>query len=145
MYLKMRWPSSSHWREDKKLYLNLCWPNLFHISVATKCIITCPHMPAKTQNVSQHVLTKPLAFQRGHNRHFNTFWQNPSHDTKDKKCFSTCDDETHHMPASKTKYISTCVEQTYLMPARTKNISQLVLNRHIPCLWGQKYISTCIV
>ena len=47
--------------------------------------------------------------------HLNMCWTNPFHATWD------------------TKYISTCVDQTYLMRARTRNVSQHVLTKRLPC------------
>ena len=40
-------------------------------------------MPARTQNASQHVLTKHLMCQRRHKMHLNTCWPNPFHACED--------------------------------------------------------------
>ena len=102
VYLNLCWPISR--QRGHKMYLNLCWPNITHASEDPKCISTCvdqiPPMPARTQNASQHVLTKPLQCQRGHKMHLNMCWPKLSHVSED------------------TKYISTCVDQTYQKSAR---------------------------
>jgi hypothetical protein len=47
-----------------KMYLNFPWINPFNASEDTNCASTCVDqshpIPAKTQNVPQHVLTKPI-------------------------------------------------------------------------------------
>ena len=67
---------------------NKCWPNSSHASEDTKCVSTCvDKSPLKvmrtrnvsklvfkplqlgTQNISQHVLTKPVPCQREHKMH----------------------------------------------------------------------------
>ena len=48
-----------------KIYLNMCRPNPSNASENTKCTSTCDehthHMPARAQNASQLVLTKPIS------------------------------------------------------------------------------------
>ena len=66
-----------------KMHIKSCWPSCSNSSEHTLCIRTCSdqkhYMPGKTQNssqqvlnVSQHVLTKPIACQREQN-FFSTF------------------------------------------------------------------------
>ena len=66
LLLSKRFPS----QRGKKINLNLCWENQCHVSGVTICILTCVdkthHMPARTQNLSQHMLIKLLPCQRGH-------------------------------------------------------------------------------
>ena len=115
-------------------------------------------MPARTQNASQHVLTKPVSTQnvsqlvliklvlcqRGHKIYLNLWWPKHYHASED------------------TKFISTCVGQTHPMPAKPQNVSQLVLIKLLPCqralkmyrnkCWRNsshasedtKYISNCV-
>ena len=72
MYLNMNWPNPSHDREDTKCISHAC--------EKPKCIATCVDrtiaMPARTQNVSLHVLTKPYPCQRGYKMHLNMCWLN---------------------------------------------------------------------
>ena len=97
----------------------MCRPNPSHASEDIKYISTFVDqthpMPARTQNASQHVLTKPLPWERGHKMYLNLSWPNPSYASEDTKC------------------ISTCVDQTLPMSARTQNVSQLVLTKHFSC------------
>ena len=103
-------------------------------------------MQARTQNVSQHVLTRPLPCQCGLNMFLNMSdetipcqrrniinlkmcWLYLSHAWKNKKCISTCVEQTNPMPG--LTYISTCVEQSPPMPARKRNVSLHVLTKHI--------------
>ena len=92
IYLKMCWPNpyqneSQHeltkpipWQRGHKMYFNMCGPNLSHACEKPKCIATCVDqntpMPARTQNVSLHVLTKPYPCQRGYKMHLNMCWLN---------------------------------------------------------------------
>ena len=150
---------------EHKINLNMCWPNQCHASQNTKCI-TCfakparkmylnrydqnPSMPARKQNVSQHVITNPIPchtrtlnisqvaltkrfqFQRGHEmRHI--CWQNKSHAKEDTKFISTCITPNYSHASKDTKCISKCVDQTHPMPARTK-IYQLWVNQTPPML-----------
>ena len=59
-------------------YLNICLPNPVHASEDTSTISTCVDeshpMPARPQNVSQLVLTKPISCQRGHKLKLNVYW-----------------------------------------------------------------------
>jgi hypothetical protein len=78
-------PNSSHASDDTKC-LSSCVDQIpFHASEVRKCISTCFHqthtMPARTQNIPQHVFKKPIACQRG------------------QKCILTCLDRTHPMSA----------------------------------------------
>ena len=104
-----------------KMYFKMCRPNASHPSEDTNCIYTCDdhthHKPARTQKVSEQVLTprmptrtqheliKPIACQRRLKTYLNMCWPNPSHTGED------------------TKYIPTCADQTLPMPARTQNAS----------------------
>ena len=113
-----------------KFYLNIGWPNPLHTSEETKCISNCvpanntkytstcddqtPPIPARTQNISQLMLTQPFRFQRGHKMDINFDWSKPAHNSED------------------TKYISTCVEHTRPIPARTQNGSQILLTKPLP-------------
>ena len=79
-----------------KMSLNMCWPNTpmpeithnvsqldlnkpLHAFEDTKCITTCvdqtPHIPARTQNACQHVLTKFIQCKRRHKKHVNVYCQ----------------------------------------------------------------------
>ena len=139
------------------MLLNMCWPNPTHASKHTKCIWTCfdyindanedtkciwtcieqtNSISARTQNVSQHVLTKQIPCQRGRKMNLNMSWSNPSHTNQAKQCISTC---TPSMPA-KTQNVSQF--QTHYMPARTKN----VLTKYIQCKRGHKmFVNICWV
>ena len=74
MHLHMCWPNPSYESEDKnvsqleltkpvpcqgeqKMHLNLCWPNTSQASEDKKCVDQTPSIPARTQNVTQLVLT----------------------------------------------------------------------------------------
>ena len=63
---------------EQKRNINMCCPIPSYASVDTKCISTCeeqsPHLPARTHNESQHVLTKL------------------SHVPEDRKSIETCVD-----------------------------------------------------
>ena len=78
----------------QNMYLNLCWPShsrdVFHnmssqASGETKCISTCtdqtPPLPARTQNAFQHLLSKPLLFERLHIMYLDFSWPYPHFDT----------------------------------------------------------------
>ena len=77
-------------------------------------------MPARTQNSSQHVLTKPIPCHRGHKMHLNMYCPNPYHAREDSKC------------------ISTCVYQNPTIPARAQNASPFVKIRTLLYRGGQK-------
>ena len=57
-----------------KIDLNLCWTNISNASGITKYILPCVDqtypMPAKTQNLSQHELIKPLSCRK-HEKYLN--------------------------------------------------------------------------
>ena len=104
-----------------KMNLNMCWPNPSHGYEDTKCISTCVDqthpMPARTQNIFQHVFptsTMP-ANTENKSKHELTSQVN-----EDNKC------------------ISTCVDQTPPMQGRTQNISLHVLNKLISCELGHE-------
>ena len=98
-------------------------------------------MPARTQNLSQFVLTipllcqqghkykshhmliKPLPCQRGHKKNINTCCENPTNASVDRK------------------YISTCFDQMPPMPPTTQNAPQHLLTKPLPCHRGKKCIS----
>ena len=92
-----------------KMYLNICWPNPTHARGNRKCISTCVDltylMSARTQNLSQLELTKPLPCQWEHKMYLNMCWQNAPHSSEDTKC------------------IIICVGQSRSMPGRTYNVS----------------------
>ena len=138
-----------------KMYLNSCWPNPFHGKTIKKCIWTHVNqshpMRAKTQNVSEFVLTKPLRCQHGHKMYRNSCWPNPSQAREDTKCISSCFDQMPPMPGNAHKR---CVElnitcqrgrklhlnmfwQNRPMRARTQNVLRKTLE-------DTKYISICI-
>jgi len=114
---------------EHKMHLILCRLNPSHASKDTKCIssfVEQTHpMPARTQNVSQHVLNNPITCQGEHKMHLILCRLNPSHASKDIKCISRFVEQTHPMPAmtknslsipshanQDTKCIPTSVEQT---------------------------------
>ena len=163
MHLYMCSPNPSHASKDTK-YIStcadqtylfeskdtkcICWTNASNAREDTKCIQTCvvqSHlMSARTQNVSQHVLTELIPCQRGHKINFNMSWANPNHASTDTKC------------------ILTWIDQTQPMTAKTPNASQHVLPKPLPCqrrhkiylntFWQNlcyaskdtKYVSTCV-
>jgi hypothetical protein len=90
----------------------------------TKCISIWVdqtlHMPAKTWNLSQLVLTKRIPCQRGLKMYLNMCQPNPSHARENVIFFSACFD------------------QTTPLPTKTQNISQLVFTKSIPCQQGHK-------
>ena len=94
-----------------KMYLNMRLPNPYYASEDTKFISTYVDqthpMPARTQNVSQHVLSKPFPWQRWQKMHLNMCWPKPP------------------MPSQVSKYVSNANE--------IQNVSQHVLSKPIPC------------
>jgi hypothetical protein len=100
---QLLWSKSISYQREHKMHLNNCWPVPYPASEYIKCVWTCfdqtPHMPARTQKVSKHVLTKPLLCQRGHKMQPNLCWPKLSHASDDTKCISICVDENHSMPA----------------------------------------------
>ena len=112
-------------QRKQKMLLNTWWPNRFHPTEDTKCISTCidqtPPMPARTQNTSQHVLTKP------------------SHDREDTKCRP----KTSHA-SEDTKFTSTLCRHNPSQAGEDKNASQLVLTKSLPWQRGHKmYLDLC--
>ena len=107
---------------------NMCRSNPTHSSVDT----TCPRMHARTQSVSQYVMTqnilcqigqkrflniclpKPLPCQQGHNVYLNTSWPK----TSNAREFEI--------------RVSKCVDQTPHVPAKTENDSQNVFTKTLP-------------
>ena len=102
MNLNMCWKNPS----EAKMYLNIWCPNHYHASEDIKCISTCVDqtllIPARTQNLFQHVLPKPIECQRGLNMYINKCW---CHASEDLICTSKCVDQTHPIPA-KTQNVS---------------------------------------
>ena len=80
-------------QRGQKNHRNMCWANPSHSSEDKKCISPrfdkAHPMPARTQNVTEIVLTKSIPCQGG------------------KKCFWICIDQTTSMPASTQKCITT--------------------------------------
>ena len=70
-------------QREHKMHLNMCWPN--------------PFMPARTLDPSLHVC------QRDHKMFLNLCWLKPFYGMEYIKCISTCEDETHPMPARTQK------------------------------------------
>ena len=106
-------------QRGQKLHLNMHWPKPSHASEDKKCISKCvgknQPMPARTENASQHVLTKCLPYQRRHKMHLSLCWPNPSH------------------ASEYTKFTLTCVDKNNPIQTRTHYESQHVLTKHIPC------------
>ena len=100
-----------------------------------------------TQNTSQHMLTKPLPWQRGHKMYINFCRPNLSHANDGTNCSSLCVEQTHHTPNTshlnmcwpnpymprRTQDASQFVDKTHPMPARIQNVCQLVLIKPILC------------
>ena len=138
------------------MYLKLCWTNLTHTSEPTKCMSNCvdqtPPMPARTQNVSQHVLTKPFYAREETNcisrcidqaYHMRARTQNISHLALSKHIpfqrwhkvdLNMCWPNPSHASEDR-KCISTSVEQTSPMPANTQNASQHELTKPLLLAW----------
>ena len=127
-----------------KMHLNMIWPNPSNASEDTKCISTCVDqnspMSARTKNISELVLTKPISWLLGHKMYIKLCWPNPTHASENTKCFSACVDKnppilmfkqnyfnmyrpTKSNAFEDTKCISTFVDQTPPMPSRTQNLS----------------------
>ena len=114
MYLTLCWQNRSHAGEDTKFIsscVNQNHPKPAHTKNASHLVTTNPTqvsediksiqshtMPARTQNVPLHVMTKPIRCQRVHKKYLNLCWQNKSHASEDTKCISTCVEPTLHMP-----------------------------------------------
>ena len=105
-------------------YFNMYRPNTSNAIEDTKCISTfvdqTPPIPSRTQNLSQHVLTKPILCQQEHKIYLKMRWQNKSHCSED------------------IKYISIGVWQTPPMPAMIQNVSQNILINPILYQRGHK-------
>ena len=88
----------------RKMHINMGWLNSLHASDDTKCISTCVDqthtMPVRTQNVSQHLLTKPNPCQRGRKMKLNMCWPITTHASEDAKCISTRIDQRNPMAAN---------------------------------------------
>jgi hypothetical protein len=114
---------------EHKMHLNMRWPKLSHVSegkkiISTRVDLTHP-LPARTQNASQHELTKQITSQQGHKIYGNMCLPNSSHDRKDSK-------------------YSTCVDQTPLKPASSENAAQHVLTNSVPSQrWHKMYLNLC--
>ena len=109
-------PKPLHCQRGHKMHLNMCWPKPFQASKDTKYILTSVKhlsygMPAKTRNLPQPVLTKPLSCQRGNKMYLKMYWPHPFHASEDKKCFSTCG-QNPYQASEVSKCISTFVDQT---------------------------------
>ena len=111
-------------------------------------------MLTRTQNASQHELTKSLTYQQGKKKYFSLCWSNLSHESKDTKCISTWVDQTHPLQArtqnasqhalnnayqasEDTKCIAPWVYQSPLMTERIQNVRQHVLIKPLPSPRGQ--------
>jgi len=126
-----------------KINLNKCWTHPFHVSkvkvdlkmcwtihslASDKTQITCidqTHpLPSRTEIRSQLLLTKPLSCKQGQKMHLNLCWLNPSHACEEITYFANYDDKTPHMSA-RTKDVSQLVlNKSHPMPARTQIASQ---------------------
>ena len=123
------------YQRGQKMHLYMCWPNPSHASEDTKCIATCvdktPPLPVRKTNLSQHVLTKPIPWQRECKMHPNMCWPNPSHTSKDTKFISTCGHQ--NLPCQQgNKYISTWDKHNYLMACLRRHKKNLNWADHTP-------------
>ena len=112
MYLNLGGPNPENASEDTKCTLNMCWPksircqrghklhlNMFQQnSTYSSKDIKLYLKPARTQKVSQHVLTKSLPCLRVHKMQLNMCWPNLSYASKDKIHLDICWPNTS-MPA----------------------------------------------
>ena len=110
MHLNMWWPNPSHVCDDTKCILTCVDKNPSNSSEDTNCILTCadethpilirkqivpqlrllnPSLAARPQNVSQHVLTKPLPCPHGHYTHLTKSWPNSSDASEHTNCMYT--------------------------------------------------------
>jgi hypothetical protein len=90
MHLNMWWPNPSYGSDVTK-YISACNDRTSHMPSRTdKCISTCvdptPLMKARTKNVPNLALTKPLACQLKNKMHLNMCSPNLSHASEDTKC-----------------------------------------------------------
>ena len=165
------WPNNSHsW--GCKILLNQCWSNFSHSrqKLYLTCVVRQPlltkpipckrehkillnhSMPAGTQTLSQHELTKLTPFQPGDIMHYNMFFTNLSQASED---ITTCEDQTHPMLSRIINESQHVLTKSFLwkrghrmhlnlswptppMSARTKIVPQHVFTIPIPCQGGQK-------
>ena len=85
------------------------------------------------------MLTKPLPCTWGNNMLRKLWWQNATHVSEDKRCFSTCVEQIpSHASADinciLTWYHYVCVNKCWPNP----NVNQHVLTKHLPCQRGNK-------
>ena len=126
--------------QGDKMHLHLCSPNPLPCCEDTEYISTCdvktlpckrrnvdqnPHFPARSQNVSQHVFTKPFECQRGQKMYHNLCRKNPFHESEDKKGISTFYGKNPPNAGGDTKCNSTSVDLTHAIPAWAQNVYQL--------------------
>ena len=151
-------------QRGQKLHLNVCWLNRFHsseeIKWISKCVDQTHPITARTQNVSQFVMTKTLPWQWGHKMHLNLYWPNPSYAIKDTKCNYTSVYLTPPMPARTQSILNVCCPNTshaskdtkcnytsvYLtppMPVRTQSILNMCLPNSKKASEDTECISTC--
>ena len=106
-------------RRRHKMQLNMCY-NFF---VLLTCVEQTDNLPTSKQNAFQHVLTKRLICQRGHNIRV--------HASGETNCISTFFDQTHQVPAKPPnagrdkKCNSTSVDLTHAIPAWAQYVYQL--------------------
>ena len=107
-------------------------------------------MQGRSENVSQHVLSKPIPCQRGHKMYLNLCGQTPpmpartqnvsqtvlrkrlSFQQERKRRLNFCWQNTTHVSDDR-KCISTCKKQTPPIYAWVKHAYGHVLTEHIPC------------
>ena len=140
MYRNICWPNTKKKSQHRltkprlcqrrhKMLVKMCWPYLSQVSEDTKCssnsIDLNSHIKARTQNVSQHMLTKRISFPWAYKLH-GTCWPNPFHAGEESKC------------------ILTCFDKTPSVPTRPQNVSIHELTKRLPCQSGQKmYLMLC--
>ena len=77
-----RWTKPIQCQRRLKMPLIMCCSYPLHASQDTKCISTSVEQTttkaARTENASQHVLTKPIQCPRGHKMHLNLCWPIPT-------------------------------------------------------------------
>jgi hypothetical protein len=100
-------------------------------------------MPARTQNVYQLVLTKPIPWERIRKMHLNTMKQRIQCQRGHNKYVKMC-----RLNPSNASEVSestpTCVQQTHPMPAWVLNASQLVLTKTFHASEHTNCIRTCV-
>jgi hypothetical protein len=144
MHLNMSWHKPSHASEDIKC-ISTCLTKTLLCQEDTKFITTCidqTHpMPARTQNISQHVLNKHKICQRGQKIHLNMYWPNHSHPCEDTKSISTYVEQTHRLIVKALN----CVKQIHPMKQENgKCIWTCVEENHPDACEDTKCISTCV-